>query len=140
VAGLGIQPNVELAEQAVCTWTTGIVVDELLRSSVPEISPPATWPTSSIQRSARACAWSTRTTPTRWCGPPAGRWPGRDAVHRTCRSSTRNLFALGYEAVASWTRRARVVSDWKEPFQEGVVYYLKEGRVRGVLLWGIFGK
>jgi len=26
-------------------------------------------------------------------------------------------------------------ADWKEPFREGVVYYLAEGRVRGVLLW-----
>ena len=29
--------------------------------------------------------------------------------------------------------------DWKEPFREGVVYYLKDGRVRGVLLWNTWG-
>jgi hypothetical protein len=30
------------------------------------------------------------------------------------------------------------VSDWEEPYRTGVVYYLKERRVRGVLLWNIW--
>jgi hypothetical protein len=29
-------------------------------------------------------------------------------------------------------------ADWKEPFREGVVYYLRDGRVRGVLLWNVW--
>ncbi len=28
--------------------------------------------------------------------------------------------------------------DWKRPNEEGVVYYLKNGRVRGVLLWNVW--
>ena len=32
------------------------------------------------------------------------------------------------------------VADWKEPFREGVVYYLQAGRVRGVLLWNVWGQ
>ena len=32
------------------------------------------------------------------------------------------------------------VADWKTPFREGVVYYLKAGRVRGVLLWNTWGQ
>ncbi len=27
------------------------------------------------------------------------------------------------------------VADWKDPFRRGVVYYLRDRRVRGVLLW-----
>jgi len=30
--------------------------------------------------------------------------------------------------------------DWKEPFKTGVLYYLTEGRVRGVLLWNVWKK
>jgi len=33
-----------------------------------------------------------------------------------------------------------LVADWKEPFREGVVYYLTGGRVRGVLLWNTWGQ
>ena len=31
-------------------------------------------------------------------------------------------------------------ADWKNPFHEGVVYYLRDGRVRGVLLWNTWGQ
>ena len=51
-----------------------------------------------------------------------------------------DLFDLGYEAVGEIDVRHEIVSDLKDPFRNGVVYYLKDGRVRGVLLWGIFGK
>ena len=33
-----------------------------------------------------------------------------------------------------------VVEDWKEPFRKGVVYYLQNRRVRGVLLWNTWGQ
>jgi 3-phenylpropionate/trans-cinnamate dioxygenase ferredoxin reductase component len=51
-----------------------------------------------------------------------------------------DLFDLGYEAVGELDSTLETVSSWKVPFREGVVYYLRDGRVRGVLLWGIFGQ
>jgi NADPH-dependent 2,4-dienoyl-CoA reductase/sulfur reductase-like enzyme len=51
-----------------------------------------------------------------------------------------DLFDLGYEAVGDLDSRLATVDDWKEPFREGVVYYLKDGRVRGVLLWNVWGQ
>lgn len=33
-----------------------------------------------------------------------------------------------------------IVSDWDEPFKKGVIYYLADGRVRGVLLWNVWKK
>ncbi|MGA7802573.1 MAG: NAD(P)/FAD-dependent oxidoreductase, partial [Gammaproteobacteria bacterium] len=46
-----------------------------------------------------------------------------------------DLFDLGYEAVGEFGSGMEIVEDWKEPFRQGVVYYLRAGRVRGVLLW-----
>jgi hypothetical protein len=34
--------------------------------------------------------------------------------------------------------KLQTVADWQEPFRKGVVYYLGEGRVRGVLLWNVW--
>jgi len=51
-----------------------------------------------------------------------------------------DLFELGYEAVGDLDARHETVVDWKEPFREGVIYYLKDGRVRGVLLWNTWGQ
>ncbi len=51
-----------------------------------------------------------------------------------------DLFELGYEAVGELDPRLETVADWKEPYREGVLYYLHDGRVRGVLLWNVWGQ
>ena len=45
---------------------------------------------------------------------------------------------LGYEAVGETDSKLETFADWQEPFRKGVVYYLSEGRVRGVLLWNVW--
>jgi 3-phenylpropionate/trans-cinnamate dioxygenase ferredoxin reductase component len=32
-----------------------------------------------------------------------------------------------------------MVEKWKAPNEEGVIYYLRDGRVRGVLTWNVYG-
>ena len=49
-----------------------------------------------------------------------------------------DLFDYGYEAVGELNSELETVSDWEEQFQKGVVYYLGDGRVRGVLLWNFW--
>ena len=49
-----------------------------------------------------------------------------------------DLFELGYEAVGEVNATLETVADWKEPYREGVIYYLREGLVRGVLLWNVW--
>jgi hypothetical protein len=51
-----------------------------------------------------------------------------------------DLFELGYEAVGELSSRMETVSDWEEPNRKGVIYYLNEDRVRGVLLWNVWGQ
>jgi len=33
-----------------------------------------------------------------------------------------------------------IIEDWKEPFRKGVIYYLRNDQVRGVLLWNTWGQ
>jgi NADPH-dependent 2,4-dienoyl-CoA reductase/sulfur reductase-like enzyme len=51
-----------------------------------------------------------------------------------------DMFELGYEAVGEVDSRLETFADWQRPNEEGVVYYLKDGRVRGVLLWNVWGQ
>jgi len=51
-----------------------------------------------------------------------------------------DLFDLGYEAVGDISSKLRTVSDWQEPFKKGVIYYLDDGQVRGVVLWNVWDK
>jgi NADPH-dependent 2,4-dienoyl-CoA reductase/sulfur reductase-like enzyme len=140
VAGLGIQPNVELAEQAGVGVDNGIVVDELLRTSVPDIfaaGDVANFFNPALGTRLRVEHEDNANT----MGAAAGRaMAGQGTPYTHLPFFYSDLFALGYEAVGELDPRLEVISDWKEPFREGVVYYVKEGRVRGVLLWGIFGK
>ena len=45
-----------------------------------------------------------------------------------------DLFELGYETVGEVDSRLETVADWKETCREGVVYYMRGGRVRGALV------
>jgi NADPH-dependent 2,4-dienoyl-CoA reductase/sulfur reductase-like enzyme len=51
-----------------------------------------------------------------------------------------DMFELGYEAVGELDSRLETVADWEDEFRKGVVYYLRDGRVCGVLLWNTWDK
>jgi len=140
VAGLGIQPNVDLAEQAGLRVENGVVVDELLRTSAPDIfaaGDVANFFNPTLGIRMRVEHEDNANT----MGAAAGRaMAGQGAQYTHLPFFYSDLFALGYEAVGELDPRHETVADWKEPFREGVVYYLKDGRVRGVLLWNTWGQ
>jgi hypothetical protein len=49
-----------------------------------------------------------------------------------------DLFELGYEAVGEINSKLETVADWQDEFNKGVIYYLENGRVCGVLLWNVW--
>ena len=49
-----------------------------------------------------------------------------------------DMFDLGYEAVGEVDPRLETFADWKQPNEEGVICYLLNGRVRGVLLRNVW--
>jgi 3-phenylpropionate/trans-cinnamate dioxygenase ferredoxin reductase component len=140
VAGLGIQPNVTLAEQAGAKIDNGIIVDEQLRTSVSGIFAagdvanffnPALNTRMRVEHEDNANAM----------GAAVGRsMAGQGAPYTHLPFFYSDLFALGYEAVGELDARLQTVSVWKEPFREGVIHYLKDGRVRGVLNWNTWGQ
>jgi NADPH-dependent 2,4-dienoyl-CoA reductase/sulfur reductase-like enzyme len=140
VAGIGIVPNTELAAAAGITVEDGIPVDDRLRTSQPDIfaagdvarfNAPALGARIRVEHEDNANTM----------GRAAGRAMAGDATpYAHLPFFYSDLFDLGYEAVGEMDPRGDVVADWKEPFREGVVYYLAGGRVRGVLLWNTWGQ
>jgi hypothetical protein len=51
-----------------------------------------------------------------------------------------DLFDIGYEALGEIDSRLETFIDWKRVNQEGVIYYLQNDSVRGVLLLNVWGK
>lgn len=140
VAGLGIVPNVDLAEDAELAVENGIVVDEVLRTADPDIfaaGDVAAFENPVLGRRMRVEHEDNSLTMGRVAGLGMA---GRPEPYHHLPFFYSDLFDLGYEAVGELDSRLEIVSDWKEPFREGVVYYLKDGRVRGVLLWNTWGQ
>ncbi len=141
VAGLGIVPNVQLAQEAGLQLDLGgIVVDDHLRTSDPDIHAAgdvAAFPAPALGRRMRGEHENAAVT----MGQRAGQcMAGQDAPYDELPYFYSDLFDLGYEAVGTLDSRLEMVEQWVTPFREGVVYYLDAGRVRGVLLWNTWGQ
>jgi 3-phenylpropionate/trans-cinnamate dioxygenase ferredoxin reductase subunit len=138
VAGIGITPSIELAQQARLQVDNGIVVDAALRSSDPNIyaaGDVAAFHNPALGRRLRVEHEDNALTMGRLAGQSMA---GRAVSYDHLPSFYSDLFDQGYEAVGEVDARLETVADWKEPHRKGVVYYLRDGRVRGVLLWNVW--
>ena len=140
VAGLGISPNTDLAAQAGLAVDNGIVVDDQLRTSNPDIyaaGDVANFHSALLDKRMRVEHEDNANV----MGEMAGRnMAGQSDTYRHQPFFYSDLFDLGYEAVGELDSRMDIVEDWEEPFRKGVIYYLRDGLVRGVLLWNTWGQ
>jgi len=140
VAGLGVTPNTGLAERAGLRVDNGVVVDEQLRSSDSDIfaaGDVANFHNAALDLRQRVEHENAAIS----MGGHAGRaMTGASEAYTLMPYFYSDLFDLGYEAVGLLDDRLEVVENWTVPYREGVVYYLDNGRVRGVLLWNVWGQ
>jgi NADPH-dependent 2,4-dienoyl-CoA reductase/sulfur reductase-like enzyme len=140
VAGIGIHPNLDLAKEAGLLIDNGIVANEQLQTSHPAIyaaGDAANFYHYGLDKRVRIEHEDNAVQ----MGKLAGRnMAGTDDIYSHIPMFYSDLFDLGYEAVGELSSKLQTYSDWEEPFQKGVVYYLDDGHVRGVLLWNVWEK
>jgi 3-phenylpropionate/trans-cinnamate dioxygenase ferredoxin reductase subunit len=138
IAGIGIQPNVDLAKSAGLQVGNGIQVDRTLVTSRPGIfaaGDAAEFYNPALDKRMRVEHEDNANT----MGRQVGRnMAGASEMYDHLSYFFSDLFELGYEAVGELDPRQETYIDWKEPFNKGVVYYMTGGRVRGVLLWNVW--
>ncbi len=137
VAGLGVRPNLALAEQAGLEVARGILVDEFLRTSAPGIFAagdamtfynPALGHRLRLEHEENANA----------SGAAAGLgMAGEPQRYTLLPSFYSDLFDLSYQAVGEINPELEFLEDWIEPHTRGVQYFMRDGRVRGVALWSL---
>ncbi len=140
VAGIGMVPEAELARSAGLAVDNGIVVDEFLLSTDPSIyaaGDVANFYSPALEIRTRVEHEDNANV--------MGRIAGRNMAgccerYRHLPYFYSDLFDLGYEAVGVLDATLDIVEDWKQQFRKGVIYYLKDDRVRGVLLWNTWGQ
>lgn len=138
VAGIGTEPTIELAKAISLTTENGVIVNELLRTKEADIYAagdvaafynPALGKRMRVEHEDNANAM----------GRLAGRnMTGMLEPYDHLPFFYSDMFELGYEAVGEVDSHLETFADWKRPNEEGVVYYLKDSRVRGVLLWNVW--
>ncbi len=140
VAGIGIEPEVTLAKSLGLKVDNGIVVNEELRATQPDTfaaGDVANFYSPALDIRRRVEHEDNANT----MGAMAGRnMAGESEKYEHLPYFYSDLFDLGYEAVGEFGIDLEIVEDWKEPFHQGVVYYLKAKQVRGVLLWNTWGQ
>jgi 3-phenylpropionate/trans-cinnamate dioxygenase ferredoxin reductase subunit len=141
VAGIGIHPNLDLAKEAGLNIDDGIIVNERLETSNPDIyaaGDEANFFHFALEKRTRVQHEDNAVH----MGKVAGRnMAGANEAYTHIPMFYSDLFELGYEAVGEMNSKMETIADWQEaPFKKGVVYYMEDGRVRGVLLWNIWEK
>jgi NADPH-dependent 2,4-dienoyl-CoA reductase/sulfur reductase-like enzyme len=141
VAGLGVIPNTELAEEAGLEVDDGIVVDEYGRvpghEDVFAAGDVARFPVPALGISMRIEHEDHANTHGRTVG---ANMAGAGTPYEHLPFFYSDLFDLGYEAVGVVDSRLEAVEDWEAPYRKGIVTYVEDGRPRGVLLWNVWGK
>ena len=140
VAGLGIEPNVELAQQAGLKVDDGITVDRNLNASHSDVyaaGDVANYSNDVLERRIRVEHEDNANT----MGTAAGKaMAGAGEPFSNIPYFWSDMFDLGYEVMGHIDSSMETVADWKDEFKEGVVYYMEGTRVRGVLLWNMWDK
>lgn len=140
IAGLGIIPCIVLAEKAGLSVNNGIVVNEFLKTSDPDIYAAgdiANFPYTAIGATVRVEHWDNAINQ----GKQAGRnMTGINEPYDYMPYFWSDLFEFGYEAVGDLNSRYETFGDWQIENNTGVLYYLNKGKVCGVMTCNIYDK
>lgn len=140
VAGLGVRPNVALAQSIGLKIGRGIMVDSHLETSQPGIFAAGDcidFFTPILNR----VIWAEHEEHANQSGQCAGRiMAGSDETYTFLPSAYSDLFDFGYESIGILDSRLQMVSDWIEPYKKGAVYTLQDHHVVGILFINMAGR
>ncbi len=140
VVGIGIAPCVGLAEGAGLAVENGMVVNEHLQTSNPDIyaaGDNAFFPYQALGERVRIEHWDNALNQ----GKQAGRnMAGANEPFTYMPYFFSDLFEFGYEAVGDVNASLETFADWQQENDTGVIYYLKEDKVRGAMMCNVWDK
>jgi len=140
LVGVGITPAIELAQHAGLAIDNGIVVDTYLRTSHPDIyaaGDNANFPYTALGQRTRVEHWDNAVNQGKYAGRNMA---GAEMAYDYMPYFFSDLFKLSYEAVGEVHARLETFADWQQVNEKGVIYYLRDGKVRGVMMCNIWNQ
>lgn len=140
IVGVGVVPEMELAKSGGLEIGNGIVVNEYLETSRPDIYAAGDntfFPYRALGQPMRIEHWDHALN--------QGKWAGRNmaGAHEPFTYQPyffSDLFEFGYEATGEVDSRLETFADWQKENDTGVIYYLRDGVVRGVMMCNVWDK
>jgi 3-phenylpropionate/trans-cinnamate dioxygenase ferredoxin reductase component len=140
IAGVGIRPADDLAKHAGLNVDNGVIVNEYLQTSNPDIYAAgdiARFPYRALGPTTRLEHWDNALNQ----GKHAARnMAGAHDPFTYMPYFFSDLFEFGYEAVGEVDSRLETFADWQKENEKGVIYYMKEGKVRGAMMCNVWDK
>ncbi len=138
VIGIGITPNLALAQQAGLEVGNGIAVNRYGETSQPDLyaaGDVALFPYTALDWTTRIEHWDHALNH----GQHVGRnLAGAGEPYDYMPYFYSDLFEFGYEAVGDCSSRLPTYADWQKENDTGVIYYLDGGRVRGAMMCNVW--
>ncbi|MCB2202953.1 NAD(P)/FAD-dependent oxidoreductase [bacterium] len=141
IIGVGIKPNVFLAEEAGLSVGDGIIVNDYLQTDDPDIfaaGDVANFFNPGLDERVRVEHEDNANS----MGMLAGKnMSGEMSPYEHFPFFYSDLFDMGYEAVGQLRKKDYdIVEDWIDPNKKGAIIYLDSGKVRGVIFWNLWDK
>lgn len=140
IIGIGVDPSIGLAQEAGLAVGNGIVVNEYLESSHPDIHAAgdnAFFPYRALGHDMRIEHWDNALSQ----GNLAGRnMAGAHEAFTYQPYFFSDLFEFGYEATGEVDTSLETFADWQKENHTGVIYYLRDERVRGVMMCNVWDR
>lgn len=140
IIGVGVAPNIALAQDAELEVGNGIVVNEYLQTSHADIyaaGDNAFFPYRALGKSMRIEHWDNALVQGRWAG---SNMAGAHEAFTYQPYFFSDLFEFGYEATGEVDTSLETFADWQKENHTGVIYYLRDARVRGVMMCNVWGR
>ncbi len=140
LVGIGVEPSVELAEACGLEVGNGIEVDEFARTSDASIwaaGDVAGFPYLALGERTRIEHWDHAEHHGRAAG---ANMAGANKPYDHLPFFWSDFFDMGWEAVGDTDSSLEMDVIWNEPFKEGMLFYLREDVIRGVLMWNMWEK
>ena len=140
IVGIGLKPNIDLAKEAGLEVADGVVVNEYLQTSDPDIyaaGDVAFFKNLGLGKRMRVEHEDNANT----MGLIAGKnMAGEREKYDHIPFFYSDLFDLGYEAIGDLNKDFTIYSDWIKPYKKGTVFYLHENKIKGLIFWNLWGK
>lgn len=140
IVGVGLNPAIDLAKDSGVKIENGFFVNEYLQTTQGDIfaaGDNANFPSFILDQRVRNEHWDNAIAQGKLAGKNMA---GALLAYDYLPYFYSDLFEIGYEAVGEVDSKLETVTEWEKENEKGIIYYLRDKRIRGVMMCNVWDK